>query len=85
MPAFESALPTVVLAVGIIVLLWQLNSIQDEIRRMRSELVNFRTAVDAASSTSAGLLSDICLLLRGLAVAQRLPDALTVRHGDSPW
>ena len=64
MSGFESVLPTVVLAVGIIVLLWQLNSIQDEIRRLRSELVNFHTAADVASSTSAGLLSDICLLLR---------------------
>ena len=64
MSGFESVLPTVVLAVGIIVLLWQLNSIQNELGRIRSELVNFRTAADVASSTSAGLLSDICLLLR---------------------
>jgi hypothetical protein len=64
MSAFESVLPTVVLAVGIIVLLWQLSSLQDELARIRGELVNFRTAADVASSTSTGLLSDIYFLLR---------------------
>jgi hypothetical protein len=53
-----------VLAVGIVVLLWQLSSIHDELARIRGELVNFRTATDVASSTSAGLLSDIYFLLR---------------------
>jgi hypothetical protein len=64
MSAFESVLPIVVLAVGIIVLLWQLSSLQDELVRIRGELVNLRTAADVASSTSAGLLSDIYFLLR---------------------
>ena len=76
MPAFAAVLPTVVLAVGIIVLLWQLNSIQDELGRIRSELVNFRATTDVASSTSAGLLSDIYFLLRDGRVGQRGPAAL---------
>jgi hypothetical protein len=53
-----------VLALGIIVLLWQLSTIHDELGRIRGELANLRGAVDAASSTSAQLLSDIYFLLR---------------------
>jgi hypothetical protein len=62
--AFESVLGPLVLAVGIIILLWQLASIHDELGRIRSELVNARTAADDAASTSARLLSDIYFLLR---------------------
>jgi hypothetical protein len=62
--AFESVLGPLVLAVGIIILLWQLASVHDELGRIRSELVNARTAADDAASTSARLLSDIYFLLR---------------------